>query len=252
MSSGLRRDCPVRAFGFNGSRLELCRKFTDDDLVAQAVLFYVAGLDTTSNLINFFLYEMAMNPEVQKKLQEELDAVPDSDSTNDLYERIQSMEYLDMTVSEVLRLWPLAGAYDRRSTATYDFGPTAEGSKHHLVAEAGIHIWIPAFCLHRDPRYWELPERCVPERFSPSRRADIVPYTYLPFGTGPRACIGSRFAVLTAKIVLARLLREFEVGRSARTPAPQRLAPRAFILRPARGFFLNIRPRHVVTEGQTS
>lgn len=74
-------------------------EITDDDLVAQAVLFYIAGYDTTANLINYFLYEMAVNPHVQEKLYEELSEVPGDENIEDIYETVQGLEYLEMCVS---------------------------------------------------------------------------------------------------------------------------------------------------------
>lgn len=73
-------------------------EFTDDDLVAQAVLFYVAGYDTTANLINYFIYEMAANPEAQKRLQQEIDTMPGGEDV-DMYEAVQELEYLEMCTS---------------------------------------------------------------------------------------------------------------------------------------------------------
>ncbi|KOB70848.1 Cytochrome P450 CYP9AJ3 [Operophtera brumata] len=127
-----------------------------------------------TNLINYFLYEMAINPDVQEKLQHKIDAL---DAEADVYEQLQALEYMDMCVSEVLRLWPLVGASDRRSVGTYDFGPTYPGSKDRLIAPAGIHVWLPTYCLHRDEKYWRNPNQCDPERFSPENKPKIVPYT---------------------------------------------------------------------------
>ncbi|KOB65930.1 Cytochrome P450 CYP9AJ3 [Operophtera brumata] len=124
------------AFGFAVNTLkdpENNAAFPEVDLVAQAISFYIAGFDTTANLINYFLYEMAINPDVQEKLQHKIDAL---DAEADVYEQLQALEYMDMCVSEVLRLWPLEGASDRRSVGTYDFGPTYPGSKDRLIGPA--------------------------------------------------------------------------------------------------------------------
>ncbi|XP_061728364.1 cytochrome P450 9e2-like [Cydia pomonella] len=214
--------------------------FADDDLVAQAVLFYIAGYDTTANLINYFLYEMATNPTTQEKLQSELDQLPGSQEDKEAYDNVQGLEYLDMCVCEVLRLWPLVGAADRRSVARYDFGPSQPDGNTHFVAEAGVHIWLPVYSLHRDARYWVDPHQCDPERFSSTNKHKILPYTYMPFGTGPRHCIGSRFATTAAKVFLSQFLRHYSVsGGSSR-----KLDPRAFILRPKDGFTLTVTPRN--------
>ncbi|CAH0579516.1 unnamed protein product [Chrysodeixis includens] len=89
----------------NNEYSKTAEKFTDDDLVAQAVLFYVAGYDTTANLIYYFLYEMATNPRVQQKLLEELDELPPEEDIKDLYEAVQGLEYLDMCVNGKGCLW---------------------------------------------------------------------------------------------------------------------------------------------------
>ncbi|XP_026729910.1 cytochrome P450 9e2-like [Trichoplusia ni] len=226
----------------NNEYTKTAEKFTDDDLVAQAVLFYVAGYDTTANLIYYFLYEMATNPRVQQKLHEELDELPPEKEIEDLYEAVQGLEYLDMCVNEVLRLWPLVGSADRRSVATYDFGPTYPGSKDRLIAPAGIHVWLPIYSIHRDEKYWPDPNVCEPERFSKERKAEIVPYTYMPFGNGPRHCIGSRFAVLAAKVFLVKFLRVYQTKTDRQST---RLSPVAFILRPKDGYQLIVEPRNI-------
>ncbi|KAJ0177460.1 hypothetical protein K1T71_007469 [Dendrolimus kikuchii] len=220
--------------------VDVAEEITDDDLVAQAVLFYIAGYDTTTNLINYFLYEMAINPEVQEKLYEELNKVPGDDKIENIYETVQGLKYLEMCVCEVLRLWPLVASAGRRSVSTYDFGPMHPGSKHNLVAPAGIHIWLSIYSIHRDEKYWPNPNTCDPERFAPDKRGNITPYTYLPFGTGPRHCIGSRFALLTAKIFLMNFLRVYKTSAFQKS---SRLCPRAFILRPADGYNLIVEPR---------
>ncbi|KAJ0177459.1 hypothetical protein K1T71_007468 [Dendrolimus kikuchii] len=224
----------------NNDESKSSEKITDDDLVAQAMLFYIAGYDTTTNLINYFLYEMAVNPQVQEKLFEELNKIPGNDKIENIYETVQGLEYLEMCVCEVLRLWPLVGSADRRSVSRYDFGPTHPGSQQNLIAPAGIHIWLPIYSIHRDEKYWPNPNTCDPERFAPDKRGNITPYTYLPFGTGPRHCIGSRFAVLTAKIFLVNFLRMYKTSAFQKS---SRLCPRAFILRPANGYDLSVEPR---------
>ncbi|XP_047995350.1 cytochrome P450 9e2-like isoform X2 [Leguminivora glycinivorella] len=214
--------------------------FSDDDLVAQAVLFYIAGYDTTANLLNYFLLEMAANPTIQEKLQSELDQLPGSHEDKEAYDSVQGLEYLEMCVCEVLRLWPLVGAADRRSVARYDFGPNQTGGDTHYVAGAGVHVWLPVYSLHRDERYWAEPQRCDPGRFSAANKQHILPYTYMPFGTGPRHCIGSRFATTAAKVFLAQFLRHYTVSGGG----SRQLHPRAFILRPKHGFTLTVTPRN--------
>lgn len=91
-------------------------------------------------------------------------------------------------------------------------------------------IWIPIFALHRDPKYFPEPERFDPERFNNKNKIYIKPYTYLPFGSGPRNCIESRFALLEAKALMFYLLSKFKVVPVEKTLIPLRISKKSFHL----------------------
>ncbi|KAI5643343.1 cytochrome p450 domain-containing protein [Phthorimaea operculella] len=215
------------------------RYLIDEDLVAQAVVFFSAGFDTTATFINYFCAQMAANPHIQERVQAELDTINDEEN---LFDQIQGLEYLDMCINEVLRLFPPLGFTSRRSNVPYDFGPTQYGGQKHFMAPAGMHIWIPIHAIHHDEKYWPNPDKFDPERFSPENKDKIVPFSYMPFGLGPRNCIGDRFAILAGKVFLVELLKNFNL-RAPKT-LNHSFKPNFFVLRPSDGFSnITIEPR---------
>ncbi|XP_050560869.1 cytochrome P450 9e2-like [Spodoptera frugiperda] len=203
-------------------------EWTDTDLVAQAALFLFAGFDTISTAMSFILYELALNQDVQERLVREIREYDAKNNGKLDYNSIQNMTYLDMVVSEGMRLWPAAPFMDRVCVNDYNIGrPNKEATKD-LIIRKGQCIVIPAYALHRDPEYFPNPTKFDPERFSHENRDKIVPFTYLPFGLGPRNCIGSRFALCEVKVMLYLLLRDLKLTTCDKTPVPARLSKNGF------------------------
>ncbi|XP_063916189.1 cytochrome P450 9e2-like isoform X1 [Zophobas morio] len=217
-------------------------ELTDEHIMAQAMLFFLAGFDTITTTASFMAHELAVNVDVQKKLQDEIDGVRSKFGKNVPYEALLSMKYLDQVVSETLRLWPAAFETDRLCTKDYVIQSKNPGEKPFLV-EKGVDVVIPVMGIHRDARYYPEPNRFDPERFSDDNKAKIVPGTFLPFGWGPRNCIGSRFAVLEIKTIFYHLLSKFELVPVARTETPIRISKAHFNLQPESGFWLGFKPR---------
>ncbi|XP_063929991.1 cytochrome P450 6k1-like [Zophobas morio] len=191
-------------------------KFDDLKMAAQAIQFFSAGNDTTSITISYTLYELAINRDIQDRLRQEITEIFDKygDFT---YEAIQDMTYLDMVLNETLRKYPLTNYTDRRCEEKYTFEETG------LTVDKNICILIPIAGLHYDPEYFPNPEKFDPERFSSENKHKIVPYTFLPFGEGPRNCIGQRFAILVSKVALAYSLKNFVFDRVETTKVPLEL-----------------------------
>ncbi|KXJ75238.1 hypothetical protein RP20_CCG012089 [Aedes albopictus] len=195
------------------------RTWNDDELTAQAVIFFAAGFDTTSTLLSFTLMELALHPEIQERLFEEINTLdrPYSEIT---YEQIQSLEYLDAVISESLRKWPPLPATDRKCTKDYTLN---DGSPMFSI-EQDYSVWVPIYCFHHDPQYFPNPEMFNPDRFDRNTRQQITQAAYMPFGVGPRNCIGSRFALMSAKMILFRLLRSFRVEVCPKTDTTLQLS----------------------------
>lgn len=165
-------------------------QWDDTEMAAQCLLFFFAGFESVSSLLSFAAYELMENPEVQERLFEEITEISENleDGEQLTYEILQQkMPYLDMVISEVLRKWPPTLATDR--VCTKDISYELDGGKK-VELTPGDSLWFPIIALHMDSKYWSEPEKFIPERFSAENKEDIKPFTYIPFGVGPRNCIG--------------------------------------------------------------
>ncbi|XP_018336205.1 cytochrome P450 9e2 [Agrilus planipennis] len=214
-------------------------EITDEDITAQAMVFFLGGFDTTSSMMSFAIAELAVNPEIQQRLREEINDVVERTGGKIKYEDINRMKYFDMVISETLRKWALAVFLDRQAVKPYTI--SQENGKPALRIEEGDVIWIPVYSIHRDPKYYPDPEKFDPERFSDERKHEIKPFTFLPFGTGPRNCIGSRFALLEAKIALFNILIHFEVVPTSKVTLPLKLDEKLFMPQIEGGFIFSLK-----------
>ncbi|KAJ4428809.1 hypothetical protein ANN_25802 [Periplaneta americana] len=162
------------------------KQLDDEDVVAQCVVFFVAGFDTASTFMCFACYHLAIDEEIQTRLQNEIDETLREGGGKFSYEALNGMKYLDMVVSETLRMYPPA-AVDRVCARKYTI--KADPPLDLMPEDSLI---IPIFGLHRDPNYFPDPERFDPERFNDENKHKINPLAYLPFGIGPRICIAVR------------------------------------------------------------
>ncbi|GLH10362.1 Probable cytochrome P450 6t1 [Gryllus bimaculatus] len=186
-------------------------KLEDVDITAQALVFFFAGFETSATALCFITYAIATHPEVQKRLQNEVDEAMMHTNGDLTYETVQGMKYLDMVVSEALRLYPPGIATDRQCSG--DITIPANNGEPALHFKDDDVLWIPVCGIHRDPQYWHDPEKFDPERFSDENKQNIKPFTYMPFGFGPRICIGQRFALLEVKLALIYMVANFELSR---------------------------------------
>lgn len=200
-------------------------EWSDLDITAAVASFYFGGIDSTTIVLCFAVYEVSLLSEVQAKLHGEIDDVQNSLKGLKLtYELIQKMKYLDMVVSETLRLWPPIGLTNRKCTK--DIIITNKNGAQVTISKGSI-IQIPIQAIQRDARFFPNPLRFDPERFSEENRLRINQDAYMPFGTGPRNCVGSRLALMQAKCILYYLFLNFKVEISSRTDVPMQLDKRA-------------------------
>lgn len=164
------------------------REWSNTELVAQCFLFFFGGFDTPANFMSFAAQELMENPDVQQKLYEEISKVTSQLQGNHLtYDLLQNMKYMDMVTSEVLRKWPISIFIDR--VCNKDFHHEFDNGEKIFIKK-GTAIWMPIIAMHRDEQYFENPMKFDPERFSEQNKGKITPFTYMPFGSGPRNCIG--------------------------------------------------------------
>lgn len=211
-------------------------RLSDDEVMAQSITFLVAGFETTGSTLTSTAYLLATNPVVQEKLIEEIDKAEAERARNSypLYDHVQKLGYLDQVISEVLRLCSPAFNLVR--------GCEEEAVYKGIRFPKGVEVNIPLYVLHRDPQVWENPLEFNPENFSPEAKEKRNPYSYMPFGTGPRHCIGMRFALLEIKLALVKVLQRFKFERAPETVAT--LEHRAVILMaPKDMIYLKIKAR---------
>jgi cytochrome P450 len=171
-----------------------------DDLIRDQLLtMLIAGHDTSTALLAWSLYLLGRHPEVLQRAQDEVDRImgrqpPDLDGVNQL-------KYLDGVIKEVLRLYPPIHIGNRRAAKELEF----QGYR----IPAGQRVVYSIYLTHRMPEYWPDPQRFDPMRFEAEPSRLRPHYAYLPFGGGPRNCIGFAFAQVEVKIVLARLLQKY-------------------------------------------
>lgn len=186
------------------------RQLSDEEIIAQCVLFYLAGYDTTSNTLTWAARLLAFNPAVQERLQAEIDDKLPSDADQLTFEKVNDMPYLDRVLAETLRMYPPPQVV-RSAVKPYRLPGT------EVTIPSGANVYMHAYCLHHDPEIYPDPETFDPDRFLPEAKETRHPYHYLPFGHGPRNCIGMRFAQLEAKVALVCVLRRYSFATGPRS-----------------------------------
>ncbi|XP_050307090.1 cytochrome P450 6k1-like [Anthonomus grandis grandis] len=205
-------------------------------MVAQAITFFIAGFETTSNLLGFTLYELSLRPDCQEKLRQEIfELFGDDCSTPMSFDKIQQMQYLDMVIAETLRRYPFGPFLNRNCKEDYVIEQTG------FKIEKGTPVLIPLDGIHFDPAYYKDPELFEPERFRDGYKQLYNSCVYMPFGLGPRNCIGDRFGQICAKVGLVHFLRSFQVERCDLTPVPLVLNPKSPFMTPVNGLRLRVK-----------
>lgn len=170
-----------------------------EQMIDEFVTFFIAGQETTAQLMSFTYEFVGRNPDIYKKLQEEVDAII-GDSEAITYDNTCKLEYMNLVMKEVLRYAPPAVGVQRETPIDF----VINGYK----IAAGTRIGLNHYALSRDERFWENPEKFDPERFREDTNRHL--YAYFPFSLGPRVCIGQHFAMIEAKVIIAKLLKTFD------------------------------------------
>jgi cytochrome P450 len=188
-------------------------RMTDVQVRDEAVTIFLAGHETTALALSWSLHLLSENPDVERKLHAEIDAV--IGAREPALEDLPKLKYTDAVVHEALRLYPPAWSLGRESIAPFDLG------KYRFPA--GSWLWFAPWVTHRDPRWFDDPLTFKPERWEDGLAKRLPKFAYYPFGGGPRVCIGNQFAIMEAVLVLATIARRFSlrtVDRARVEPFP--------------------------------
>ncbi len=170
-------------------------------LLDNGITLFAAGHETTARTLSFLWYALSQNPEVERRMHAELDAVlGDAPPTID---DLKKLPYTLQVVKEVLRLYPAAPMYARDAIA--------EDELDGFRIPAGTRTIVFAYATHRHPEFWDEPERFDPDRWLPERESARHAYAYHPFATGPRICLGNSFSLLETHVMAAMLARRFKL-----------------------------------------
>ncbi len=174
---------------------------TDEQLRVEVTTFLLAGQETTSLTLTWTWYLLSQHVDAQRRLEEEIDSALNGRPPGHC--DLVNLPFTRMVIDESMRLYPPAWAFSRQALADDRLGgfPLPRG---------WLALVVP-FVLHRMPAYWRDPETFDPERFSPEQSAARPKFVYLPFGAGPRQCIGNQFALMEAHLVVATLAQRYRL-----------------------------------------
>jgi len=174
----------------------------DAEVRDEAATLFVAGHDTTSAALAWFWYALARHPEVERRVLAEIDGVLGGRPATG--QDAHRLRYLEMVVKESMRLYPAAGfLFGREAVEDVELGG------HTL--RRGSWVLISPYIVHRNPQHFPQPHVFDPERFAPGRVDTMVPYSYIPFGGGPRICIGNSLALMQVVLLAATILQQFRL-----------------------------------------
>jgi cytochrome P450 len=174
---------------------------SDELVLSESMQLLVAGHETSSNALSWLLYLLSSRPDCLDKVRQEFDSVLGGAPLS--YSDVPKFEFATQVIQEALRLYPPFWMVDRMALADDRVGD--------LAIPRGSTVVVYVYGAHHAPQYWENPESFDPERFTKANEKLHKPFTYLPFGAGPRGCIGGNYAMLQILMILSVLLRKYDL-----------------------------------------
>ncbi|MDF0675898.1 MAG: cytochrome P450 [Nitrospira sp.] len=203
---------------------------SDQELRDEALTIFAAGHETTANALAWTWYLLSTHPEAKARFHEEVDRVLQGRTPN--ADDLQHLPYTRAVFEESLRLYPPAPVVQRKAATNTTVGG--------LALPVGALVFVGIYNLHRHPAFWPNPEQFLPERWLDGERPSSR-YAYLPFGAGPRACVGIHFASVEGPLLLALIGRRYDLQLAQETVEPELMVT----LRPKGGIRMTLNPRKV-------
>ncbi|XP_015115130.1 cytochrome P450 4C1 [Diachasma alloeum] len=177
------------------------KELTPVEIRYELITLFIGIFETLESIACLLILMIAMYPEAQRKIRKEVLDVMRNDFITE--SETKQLNYLDMVIRETIRLFPVGPALPRKTTDEIKLST--------CTLPKNCSVMMLPFAVHRDPKYWNEPDKFIPERFTPENSKDRHPYAYVPFSGGPRSCLGPRYAMIVLKIMVAHLLRSYEL-----------------------------------------
>ncbi len=176
---------------------------SDIQLQDEALTVFLAGHETTAVALSWLFHCVDENPEVEQKLWDESNTV--LNGNNPSLDDLRQLDYTRMVVDETLRLYPPAWIIGRCALEEDVIGG--------YRIPKGVNLLMPVYHIHRDPRYWDEPQKFIPQRFTKEKSKSYHKFLYFPFGGGPRLCIGNNFALMEMQLIVPMILQKFKLSK---------------------------------------
>lgn len=208
---------------------------TDNEVASNCALFFDAGYETTSTLLGFVAHVLVNDLPLQDRLREEINSLYGRERKFD-YNTMNGLPLLDSVIHETLRMYPpITDFVTRNASVDYEY--------NGYTIPKGVNVQIAVYQLHHDPNYWEDPETFDPERFYGENKSRTSSVAFQPFGAGPRNCVGLRFALMEAKLAVARLLHKYRLVPGPRTEIGEiDVVYKPISMCPKKGVFVKVVP----------
>ncbi|XP_037936329.1 probable cytochrome P450 308a1 [Teleopsis dalmanni] len=211
-------------------------------IIGHCSTFLLEGFETSSSLMAFAIYEFAKNAPVQYRVLQEIDEVLERYNGVLSYEALQEMSYLEASLYETLRLYPVMAALLKHCTKPFTLQPQKQGGKAFTVPK-GMVMVIPVKAIHYDENLYPEPLKFQPDRFIDANEKQRLGCMYLGFGEGPRMCPGTRLALAQSKAGLVTLLSKYFVYLAGKTKNPLKISTTTFLTAADDGIWISFKPR---------
>ncbi|XP_078051420.1 putative cytochrome P450 28d1 [Augochlora pura] len=209
----------------------------EERIVSNSLSLFIDGFETSRLTLTFTGYYLALYPEVQEKLRNEIRTTIAAHNGVLTFEALKDLKYMDQVISESQRKQAVVIFLKKICTNECEL----VGSDGLSVrVEPGMNVHVPIGPLHRDAEYWSDPDVFDPDRFSEERKRDIQKMSFLPFGEGPRMCVGMKMAILMVKSCLATFLNNYQIELSPKTTVPLKLSKYHFLPESVSGVWVNV------------